>query len=307
MKDQDCPYCNLALKAGELFCSRHSSNMRDLSSGIFFIRQKFLEECDWHVTRLSLNFNLDNSQTYHAGSRQYVINPSRYLLINEGQSFKTSLSQSVENRMLTIAFKVGLPESMYQSLSSSTENMLADPFAVTERIDFFEGVHELTDKINVHINDLLNTSPIGENLQEKLNVILEEIIAKQFKLNRHALTLQKVKATTRIEIFRRLRWSMEFLQDNFTNDIAVEDLAKEACLSTYHFKRLFKEVYGEAPWQMIRRMRLAKSVQLLTIGLSVKEVCKAVGWTDASSFVRLFRTQMNITPRQFGFDKSADV
>jgi AraC family transcriptional regulator len=304
MKGQDCPYCSLALKAGELFCSRHSSNMRDLSSGVFFIQQKYLEECDWHVTRLSLNFNLDSSQTYHAGSRQYTINPSRYLLINEGQSFKTSLSQNVENRMLTVAFKVGLPESIYRLLSSSSENMLADPFTVTERIDFFEGVHELTDKVNLHINELLIARPTGENLQEKLNLILEEIIAEQFKLNRHALSLQKVKPTTRIEIFRRLRWSMEFLQDNFTNDIAVDDLAKQACLSTYHFKRLFKEIYGEAPWQMIRRMRLAKSVTLLTKGLSVKEVCKAVGWTDASSFVRLFRTQMKITPHQFRFDKS---
>jgi AraC-like DNA-binding protein len=307
MEDLDCPYCNLAVKAGELFCSRHSSNMRDLSSGIFFIREKRFEECDWHVTRLSLNFNFDGVQTYHAGSRQYTVNPSRYLLINEGQSFKTSVKQNDENRMLTIAFQVGLPERIYRALSSSAERMLADPFVVTDRIDFFEGVHPITDKINFQVENLIADPQTGEALQEKLNDILEDIIAEQFKLNRRALSLKKVKPATRIEIFRRLQWSLEYLQDNFTNAITVDDLANHACLSTYHFKRLFKEIYNEAPWQMIKRLRLEKSLTLLSMGLPVKEVCKSVGWADASSFVRLFKSEMNITPNQFRFHKSADA
>jgi AraC-like DNA-binding protein len=281
--------------------------MRDLSSGVFFIREKAFEECDWHVTRLSLNFNFDGVQTYHAGSRQYIVNPSRYLLINEGQSFKTSVRQKDENRMLTIAFQVGLPERVYQTLSSSVESLLVDPFGMTERIDFFEGIHQITDKVNVQVNDLIANPQTGEILQEKLNAILEDIIAEQFKLNRRALNVQKVKPATRIEIFRRLQWSMEFLQDNFTSSITVDDLAKHACLSTYHFKRLFKEIYKEAPWQMIKRLRLEKSMTLLALGLPVKEVCKSVGWADASSFVRLFKSAMNVTPHQLRFQKSADA
>jgi AraC family transcriptional regulator len=307
MKIADCPYCNLAMKAGQLFCSRHSSNMRDLSSGIFFIREKRFEECDWHVTRLSLNFNFDGLQLYHAGSRQYTVNPSRYLLINEGQSFKTSIKQNNENRMLTIAFQVGLPEHVYRVFSSSSEAVLADPFKIAERIDFFEGTHPITDRINSQINNLIINPESGEILQEKLNAILEDIIIEQFKLNRQALSIQKVKPSTRIEIFRRLQWSMEFLHDNFTSAITVEALANHACLSTYHFKRLFKEIYKEAPWQMIKRLRLEKSVTLLSMGIPVKEVCKSVGWADPSSFVRLFKSQMKMTPHQLRFHKSADA
>jgi AraC-like DNA-binding protein len=281
--------------------------MRDLSSGVFFIREKSFEECDWHVTRLSLNFNFDGSQTYHAGSRQYTVDPSRYLLINEGQAFKTSANQNEKNRMLTIAFQVGLPERVYGTLSRSDENLVDDPFRLSERIDFFEGVHPISDKIKSQADELINTPKTGDVLQERLNNILEEIVAEQFKLNRRALRLNKVKPSTRIEIFRRLQWSMEFLQDNFTNVITVEDLANHACLSTYHFKRLFSEVYKEAPWQMIKRLRLEKSITLLKMGLPVKEVCKSVGWMDPSSFVRLFKSEMKITPHKVSIQKSVEA
>ena len=299
MKGNDCPYCTLAIKAGDLFCSRHSSNMRDLSSGVFLIREKALEECDWHFTRLSLNFNLDSSQTYFAGSREYSINPTKYLLINEGQSFKTSIRSENENRMLTLAFKVGLPESIFRTFSSTAENLVDDPFKTQESINFFEGTYALTPDLDTRINTVLENPESNDGLQERLDAILEQVVAAQFQLNTQSLTIQKVKSSTRIEIFRRLQWSIEFLRENFTRSIAVEDLANHACLSMYHFKRLFKEVYGEAPYQMIRRLRLERATSLLALGLPVKSVCKSVGWEDPSSFVRLFRRKMNVTPHQF--------
>jgi AraC-like DNA-binding protein len=299
MKGHDCPYCTLAIKAGDLFCSRHANNMRDLSSGVFLIREKTLEECDWHVTRLSLNFNPDGSQTYFAGSREYSINPTKYLLINEGQSFKTSIQSENENRMLTLAFKVGLPESIFRAFSSTAENLVDDPFKTQEPIIFFEGTYALTPDLDARINAVIENPGSNDGLQERLDAILEQVVAAQFQLNTQALTIQRVKSSTRIEIFRRLQWSIEFLRENFTRSISVEDLANQACLSMYHFKRLFKEVYGEAPYQMIRRLRLERAASLLALGLPVKSVCKSVGWEDSSSFVRLFRKEMNVTPHQF--------
>ena len=111
----DCPYCSLALKAGELYCSKHSADMHALKSGMFYIVDKKFDECDWHVTRLSLNFNLDVIQPYFIGDREYRVSPQKYLLINEGQSFKT-VNEEQQARMITLAYEVGLPAQMFHSL-----------------------------------------------------------------------------------------------------------------------------------------------------------------------------------------------
>src|SRR5689334_19493001 len=90
LSSTDCSYCSLARKSGELYCSKHSQDMTHLKSGVFYINEKSFEECDWHQTRLSLNFNFDDAQSYHVGSNNYSVSPSKYLLIAEGQWFKTS-------------------------------------------------------------------------------------------------------------------------------------------------------------------------------------------------------------------------
>src|SRR5688500_12119372 len=157
MLQSDIPYWTLAKKKGELFCSRHSANMADLKSGVFYINSKSLEECDWHVTRLSLNFNLDGQQVYHAGSRAFSISPEKYLLINQGQLFKTSAQSETSNRMVTLAFQVGLAENILQGLASGWGELLDDPFRSPSGLpEFLEKTYPMDAKIHTSVTDLIN-------------------------------------------------------------------------------------------------------------------------------------------------------
>lgn len=298
-----CPYCDLALKKGELFCSRHSADMHSLDSGVFFIHEKSFEECDWHVTRLSLNFNLDGSQTYFAGNREYQISPDKFLLINQGQSFKTFARSKSTDRMVTIAFKVGLAEQIYGSLSKSHEQLLDHPETTTaQSLRFFEKTYSTDSFLNQTVLSLLHdeiANPDPDRLNEKLESILTHILVLQKGVQREVSSINKVRASTRAEIYRRLHWALEYLQNHYRNDISIDQLASQACLSSFHFKRLFKEYFRDSPYQYIKKLRIQKSAELLHTGMPVHEVCKAVGWSDASSFIRLFKKVMYTTPHQF--------
>jgi len=286
-----------------LYCSRHSNDMSALDSGIFFIEGKNFEECDWHVTRLSLNFNFDASQSYFVGNREYRISPEKYLLINEGQSFKTFAASPVESRMVTIAFKVGLAEEICHTLNNSDEYLLEHTAADKGRRNFFEKTYPLDDFFQNRILSLIQTSQdnsIDKNyLNEQLESILIHLLILQKDVRQDALAINKVRKSTRIEIYRRLHWALEYIHNHFHEDIKVEQLALQSCLSSFHFKRLFKELFHAPPYQYIKKLRIQKASELLMKGQPVNEVCKAVGWEDPSSFIRLFKQVMQVTPHQF--------
>ena len=299
-----CPYCELANKKGELFCSRHSSDMSSLESGIFFIHEKNFEECDWHITRLSLNFNFDSTQTYFAGNREYRISPEKYLLINEGQSFKTFARNHSPARMVTIAFKVGLAEELYCTLTSTTNQLLDNSYPKQgDRINFFEKTYAMDDFLKRNVLFLLQHDEIAndpDQLREKLEEMLTHLIVLQNGIQLEVSSINKVRSSTREEIYRRLHWALEYLQNYYQDDIKVDQLAAQACLSPFHFKRLFKEYFRDTPYQYIKKLRIQRSAELLSRGMPVNEACKAVGWADASSFIRLFKKVMLVTPHQYG-------
>jgi AraC family transcriptional regulator len=278
--------------------------MDNLESGIFFIQAKNMEECDWHVTRLSLNFNMDGPHPFFAGNREYQVTPQKYLLINQGQSFKTSLKSEVDNRMVTIAFKVGLAEEIHKNLTRSTDFLLDKPFESPEQISFFEQTYLLDDFLKSKLFALI--SPTTENSQDEMSIedelerILIHILVLQRNIRQRISAIDKVKPSTRIEIYRRLNWALEFVHDHFQDDIKVEHLAAQSCLSSFHFKRLFKAFFNESPYQYIKRLRIEKARILLATGHSVKEVCKTVGWKDPSSFIRMFRETQSMTPARYG-------
>jgi AraC family transcriptional regulator len=301
----DCPYCAMALKKGELFCSRHATDMASLKSGIFLIRSNRLEECDWHTTRLSLNFNTSGEQHYFTPARSYRVSPQRYLLLNEGQMFKTCLESDHENNMLTVAFRVGLPDIIYQTHRRSQETLLDNPHgAAMPTIDFFEKTYAMDSFLHASVQALTNTVyRVGQDeeaMEGLLENMLTHVLILQGDIHQRYSMLKMAKVSTQKEIYKRLIWATEFIQGNFERNITVEQVAAEACLSPYYFKRLFKEVFNQSPYQYIKNIRLSKAKELLLCkALPVHEICKAVGWEDASSFIRLFKKETRVTPQQW--------
>jgi AraC-like DNA-binding protein len=77
-------------------------------------------------------------------------------------------------------------------------------------------------------------------------------------------------------------------------------VASEACLSPYHFHRLFREVFGETPNKYLQRRRLANARQLLrSTDRTITEICLEIGFDSMTSFSALFRRIYGCSPRQY--------
>src|SRR5262249_30107013 len=82
--------------------------------------------------------------------------------------------------------------------------------------------------------------------------------------------------------------------------LTLEQLAREAGLSRYHFLRTFEHVTGVTPHQYVLRARLREAAtRLITEADKVVDIAFDCGFGDLSNFNRAFRAEFGLTPRAF--------
>jgi AraC family transcriptional regulator len=86
----------------------------------------------------------------------------------------------------------------------------------------------------------------------------------------------------------------------FEARVRLEQVAANACLSPYHFHRLFREVFRETPNHYLQRKRLAYARHMLDRGeRSITDICLDVGFESVTSFSALFRRNFGVSPREY--------
>lgn len=95
----------------------------------------------------------------------------------------------------------------------------------------------------------------------------------------------------------RLRQVMEYITANLDRDLRLEEMARQAGLSAFHFAREFRAVTGQTPYQYLLDQRMARAKHLLrTSDWPVQEVAEMTGFGSAVNFVRSFRQRTGQTP-----------
>jgi AraC family transcriptional regulator len=112
--------------------------------------------------------------------------------------------------------------------------------------------------------------------------------------------LNNAKKDTKKEIIKRLLWAKEHLEAHFNMDLKVSELARIAAMSDFHFSRLFKQVFGYAPYQFQLKLRMDKAKILLEgRGTMVQDVGLAVGYSDIYTFSKAFKRYFGLYPSSF--------
>jgi AraC-like DNA-binding protein len=91
-----------------------------------------------------------------------------------------------------------------------------------------------------------------------------------------------------------------WIDDNSHAEVDLEQAAKQAGLSPFHFLRLFSSVLGVTPHQYLVRSRLRHAARLLTDDdIAVTDIAYDVGFGDLSNFVRTFHRAAGVSPTKF--------
>ncbi len=83
-------------------------------------------------------------------------------------------------------------------------------------------------------------------------------------------------------------------------DLCVQDLADELAISRSKLYRKIKELTGKSANEMIRKMRLEKSKELLEItDMTIGEICFKVGFSSPSYYTKRFKEYTGLIPKEY--------
>jgi AraC family transcriptional regulator len=99
---------------------------------------------------------------------------------------------------------------------------------------------------------------------------------------------------------KRLTRVLDYIEARLADEIGLEDLAAEACLSPYHFTRLFREATGLPPHRYLTEQRVeAAKAKLRFMHSSLAEIGHDTGFGSQANFTRAFRKATGLTPGQY--------
>jgi AraC-like DNA-binding protein len=109
----------------------------------------------------------------------------------------------------------------------------------------------------------------------------------------------EVSWTPHQDIYRRLCRARALIDECCHQPLDLDRISREACLSRYHFLRLFRQAFNRTPHQYLTERRIHKAKELLAGTLSVTNICFEVGFESLGSFSALFRKHVGCTPIAF--------
>lgn len=90
------------------------------------------------------------------------------------------------------------------------------------------------------------------------------------------------------------------IQEHLDERLPLEELARLACFSPYHFHRVFKGMVGESVKEYVRRLRLERAAGQLKLGrASVIDIALAAGYDSHEAFTRSFKAAFGAAPLHF--------
>ena len=99
---------------------------------------------------------------------------------------------------------------------------------------------------------------------------------------------------------RRFDRVVAFMAARLGDDIEIAELASVACLSAFHFTRMFRLRTGLPPYRYLSAMRLEEAKTLLsTTDRSLCDIALASGFSNQTNFTRAFRRYTGRTPGEF--------
>ncbi len=252
-----------------------------------------------HQTPYLLVTNYISTGSYLVNNQPTDINDKYFYFLQAGSKLEIDFTGNAALQTLLVLFNsTFITEAMHEN-TATDKQLLDDPFYTGIKDVYIPPVPFC---INKSMQRLLMRFKSSAAMDEGQFTFLLLNIINQFCLLNDATkkqigNIRAVKKSTREELYKRLFMAKLFMEENIHTPITIEDIAKEACLNSFHFLRSFKQAHGTTPHQFLSQLRLLKAFDLLSYhNYTVTETCAAVGFESTSSFSNLFKKRFGVAP-----------
>lgn len=195
-----------------------------------------------------------------------------------------------------IIFQISLIHLSNLKSFSSMLTMLPPAFTSTKETMpeiypfIYDSMLEILDEYN-------SNSPLHEiSIYSKVLQLLL-ILSKEFTIKRYPTD---IKPSSQQEYISKFTDICTYIDHHLMENLTLDDGANMAGFSKYHFTRLFKQFTGYSFYQYVNIKRINHAEMLLVDpDMTITEAAYLSGFTNNSSFNRMFKLHKNCTPSEF--------
>lgn len=235
----------------------------------------------------SIKYVIRGEEIYEIDGQVFRVQAGSFLLVNDGSHIHTRIEEGAEG--FCIYFDPKLIRKIFGKGKMLRERIYA------------ADTSPLGSKIKSLATRVSGKATARHIMPREFYVdVANELFRHQQQVSREVEQLNCVKDSTREELYRRLCIARSYMHKNFATEIDLDELSQEACLSKFHFIRLFSQAFGVTPHQYLISLRLNHAQRLLlTSNLKLTEICHHVGLRDLSSFGRRFKKTFGLSPARY--------
>jgi AraC family transcriptional regulator len=108
-----------------------------------------------------------------------------------------------------------------------------------------------------------------------------------------------------LDYVNRVNRAIDHVTRNLGEPLQLDDVARIACFSPYHFHRIFRALVGETLHAFVKRLRLERALFVMSRhdGTTLTDIALQCGFSSSSDFSRSFRSQYGVPPSVFDIDE----
>ena len=133
--------------------------------------------------------------------------------------------------------------------------------------------------------------------EDMLDSIAEDIAFEIIRSNTQAFDEDKFKPRV---YHKGLQVVCDYINNNYSEPMTIDNLAKMSGMSKYYFISSFKEFTGLTPMEYVIRFRLSKAKFYLEFSdYKIQDIAQKVGFNSTTAFTHTFTRYIGVTPSQY--------
>ncbi|NLO10609.1 MAG: AraC family transcriptional regulator [Clostridiales bacterium] len=161
--------------------------------------------------------------------------------------------------------------------------------------------------IRLNKTDIPSLKQTLDDLEEAINDVSfgNEILKNSLfiqlmvKINRLFFGMDIKKKLDDVRYDTRIENILSYIKDNLDNELSIDLISNKFFLNKYYLMHLFKQETGYTLYNYIQKKRLIKASDYIKNGMQAGDVCSLCGFGDYSSFVRSFKKEYKLSPKQY--------
>ena len=267
----------------------------------FLVSYQCLSEYDsnsfmWHChPEIEITYVKEGSMHYRINNRSFHLKEGDIIFCNSNALHSGEMENQEDCSYIPITFD---PKLIYGFFQSTICTRYVDPViqnlaVCAVHIDYSEKWHETFRDRMLEVISLDKKKPDFYELDISIRMQL------LWRLLVEHLPHQPVSTASDFTEYERIRRILSYIEQNYMNQITLDDISEHIHLCESECTRLFKRHMNTTLFSFLQEYRIERSLEYLNTKESISSIAEKTGFSDSNYYSKVFAKVKGCSPREY--------